>query len=166
MKRLERKDLDAVEDLLYREAAHLDARRWDDWLALFTDDCEYWLPAWNGEDELTSDPSRQVSLIYYNRRTRLEERVSRIRSGMSAASTPLPRTQHVVSNIQAQAGDGDALAAQACWQSNAYLFQATETLYGRYEYMLVRADGQLRIRRKKIVLINDVINTVLDIYHI
>lgn len=159
-------EMRAVEQLLYREASHLDARRWDEWLALFTEDCEYWLPAWTGEHELTTDPARQVSLIFYNRRARLEERVSRIKSGISAASTPLPRTQHMVSNILAQAGDDGALSVHACWQSHTYRFQATDTLYGRYEYTLVRDGTELRIHRKKIVLINDVISTVLDIYQI
>jgi 3-phenylpropionate/cinnamic acid dioxygenase small subunit len=163
---IDRNEISAVEQLLYREAAHLDARRWDDWLALFTEDCEYWLPAWTGEHELTSDPAKQVSLIFYNRRARLEERVSRIKSGISAASTPLPRTQHMVSNIQVEPGDGGALSVHACWQSQTYRFQETDTLYGRYEYTLVRSDAGLRIRRKKIVLVNDVINTALDIYQI
>lgn len=163
---VDRNDVAAAEQLLYREAAHLDAKRWTEWLSLFTEDCEYWLPAWTGDHELTSDPARQVSLIYYRRRARLEERVSRIRGGMSAASTPLPRTQHMVSNIQVEAADGGALSVHACWQSHTYRFQVTETLYGRYEYELVREAGAWRIRRKKIVLVNDVINTVLDIYQV
>jgi 3-phenylpropionate/cinnamic acid dioxygenase small subunit len=158
--------LDEVSDLLLREAAALDEARWDDWLELFTEDCEYWVPAWKNEHELTSDPARQISLIYYDRRARLEERVQRIRSGLSAASTPLPRTLHVVTNIRLGRAQGDSLEAHAHWQVHAYRFQATETLYGRYDYGLVRRDGQWRIRRKKIVLINDLINTVLDIYQV
>lgn len=156
----------SVQQLLYREAAHLDAQRWEDWLALFTEDCEYWLPAWTGEHELTSNPATQVSLIYFNRRARLEERVSRVKAGMSAASTPLPRTQHMVSNILVEPGEAASLRVHACWQAQTYRFQVTDTLYGRYEYTLVRDGTQLRIRRKKIILVNDVINTVLDFYQV
>ena len=158
--------LQQVSELLYREAALLDERRWDDWLALFTEDCEYWIPAWKNEHELTCDPSREVSLIYFNRRARLEERVSRIRSGQSAASMPLPRTQHVVTNVVVADVAADAVAVRANWQVHAYRHQATETLYGSYEYRLARSGDGWRIRRKKIVLVNDVINTVLDIYHV
>jgi len=158
--------LHEVQALLYREAAALDAKRWDEWLDLFTEDCVYWLPAWTGEHTLAQDPAREVSLIYYDRRARLEERVSRIKGGMSAASTPLPRTVHMVGNVVAEPAEGGALAVQACWQSHTYRFQSTDTLYGRYEYTLVRLGDALRMRRKKIALVNDVINTVLDIYQV
>src|SRR5207237_4759690 len=33
-----------VEDLLYREAELLDERRYEEWLDLFTDDVQYWMP--------------------------------------------------------------------------------------------------------------------------
>jgi 3-phenylpropionate/cinnamic acid dioxygenase small subunit len=155
--------LQEAAELLYREAACLDECRWDDWLAMFTEDCEFWIPAWKGEHELTSDPTREVSLVYYNRRARLEERVSRIRSGLSAASTPLPRTLHLVSNVRLGERRQQELAVLANWHVHSYRFQTTDTLYGRYEYGLVQHEGQWRIRRKKIVLVNDVINTVLDI---
>lgn len=148
-------------ELLYREAACLDERRWDDWLALFTGDCEFWIPAWKNGDQLTTDPSREISLIYHAGRTRLEERVSRVRSGQSAASTPLPRTVHCISNVHL---DGDTV--RAAWQCHAYRFHETDTLYGRYEYALAEVEGRWRIRRKKIVLVNDVINTVLDFYSV
>ena len=41
-------------ELLYHEAALLDERRFDEWLALFTDDALYWVP--QGED---GDPARR-----------------------------------------------------------------------------------------------------------
>ena len=158
--------LHSVSDLLYREGAYLDERRWDDWLALFTEDCEYWLPAWVGEHELTQDPKTEVSLIYYDRRSRLEDRIVRIRSGTSAASTPLPRTWHQVSNVRLGEREGDLLPVFAQWQAHSYRRHETASFYGRYEYRLVNMSGAWRIRRKKIVLINDVINTMLDIYNI
>ena len=33
-----------IEQLLYREAELLDARRYEDWLDLFTEDTRYWMP--------------------------------------------------------------------------------------------------------------------------
>jgi len=155
-----------VSDLLYREGAYLDEQRWDDWIALFTDDCEYWLPAWDGDHETTGDPKAEVSLIYYNRRSMLEDRIARIRSGLSAASTPLPRTWHLVGNVRVGEFEGEMLPVLAQWQSRAYKHQQTETFYGRCEYRLVSIEGAWRIRRKKITLINDVINTVLDVYNL
>jgi 3-phenylpropionate/cinnamic acid dioxygenase small subunit len=163
---MESSTLNQVSDLLYREAAALDEQRWDDWLALFTEDCEYWLPAWKGEHALVADPKTEVSMIYHDRRARLEDRILRIRTGTSAASTPLPRTWHSVTNIRLGEAEGDLLPVHAQWQANTYRFDHTDALYGRYEYRLAQVDGAWRIRRKKIVLINDMINTVLDVYQL
>ena len=33
-----------IEALIHREAGLLDDRRYDDWIALFTEDCRYWVP--------------------------------------------------------------------------------------------------------------------------
>ena len=54
---IDEKDLLAAgTELIEREAALIDERRWDEWLALFTPDCEYWMPAWKPDDTLTIRP--------------------------------------------------------------------------------------------------------------
>ncbi|MGK2942101.1 MAG: aromatic-ring-hydroxylating dioxygenase subunit beta, partial [Immundisolibacter sp.] len=58
--------LEQARRLLFDEAACLDQRRWDDWLALYTPDCEFWVPAWKSEDTPTGDPGGEVSLVYYD----------------------------------------------------------------------------------------------------
>lgn len=158
--------LHAVTELLYREGAYLDARRWDEWLALYTEDCEYWMPAWDSEHELTRDPRSEMSLIYYDSRIGLEERVVRIRSGLSAASTPLPRTVHMVTNVRLGERQGSEVIVHANWQTHALRQQESQTFYGHYEYRLRNVKDEWRIARKKIILLNDVITTALDIYHI
>ncbi len=52
-----------IEDFIYREARLMDEHRYDDWLALWTDDAVYWVPSNN--DEL--DPMQSVSIIYDDR---------------------------------------------------------------------------------------------------
>ncbi len=153
-------------DLLNREAAFLDEQRWDEWLALFEKDCEYWLMAWDSEHELAHDPKSEISMIYYDSRQGLEDRVLRIRSGLSAASTPLPRTCHLVSNVRLSEVSGDELEVHAKWQTHAFRHQQTETYYGSYEYRLRKAGENWIIARKKIVLLNDVLYTSVDIYNI
>jgi hypothetical protein len=56
--------LAAGTELLQREGAYLDEQRWDDWLALFVPDCEYWVPSWKDEQTLTGDPQTELSHIY------------------------------------------------------------------------------------------------------
>jgi 3-phenylpropionate/cinnamic acid dioxygenase small subunit len=155
-----------VADLLNREAAFLDEQRWDEWLALFEPDCEYWLMAWDSEHELARDPKTEISLIYYDSRAGLEDRVLRIRSGLSAAATPLPRTCHLPSNVRVAEVCGDELVVHAKWQTHAFRRQQTATYYGSYEYRLRKAGDDWRIARKKIVLLNDVLYTSVDIYNI
>jgi 3-phenylpropionate/cinnamic acid dioxygenase small subunit len=159
-------ELDQARELLFAEAACLDERRWDDWLALFTPDCEYWIPAWRDELTLVTDPAREISILYFKGRARLEERVSRITAGLSAASVPLPRTAHMVTNVRIVQRDDARLEVRANWQALACRFDQVSTLFGAYEYSLVRGADRWRIGRKKIILLNDVIDTVLDIYHV
>src|SRR5439155_10042637 len=52
-------------ELVHREARLLDEQRWDDWLALFVEDCEYWMPAWKADGTPTANPQAELSHIYY-----------------------------------------------------------------------------------------------------
>ncbi|WP_306790406.1 aromatic-ring-hydroxylating dioxygenase subunit beta, partial [Escherichia coli] len=70
------------------------------WLTCYADDASYWMPAWDDDDQLTEDPQSEISLIYYPDRGGLEDRVFRIKTERSGASTPEPRTSHMISNIE------------------------------------------------------------------
>jgi 3-phenylpropionate/cinnamic acid dioxygenase small subunit len=158
--------LPEIADFLYREALALDERRWDDWLALYTDDCEYWVPAWKSEDEQTDNPRRELSLIYYSQRSGLEDRVWRVRSGRSAASTVLPRTQHLIHNPRLLAA-GDERVDVACeWTVHQYLpkEKSVEIFFGRYRQTLVKVGDSWRIASKKIILLNDYLPAKIDFY--
>lgn len=157
-----------AEDLLYREALLLDRGEWDEWLTLYLEDCVYWMPAWRNETILTTDPDRELSLIYYNGRRNLEDRVWRARSGQSVASRPLPRVVHGVTNVLVEQTTGDETDVSASFTVHFHdvRSQRTHVFFGRYEYRLRAMDGALRIARKKILLLNDVVPTVVDFYSI
>ena len=90
-----------VEQFLYREARYLDDREFDKWLECYAPDAEFWMPAWDDDDTLVTDPQREISLIYYNNRGGLEDRVFRIKTDRSSAtSLPEPRTSHNISNVE------------------------------------------------------------------
>jgi benzoate/toluate 1,2-dioxygenase subunit beta len=155
-------------ELLYREALHLDERRWDDWLALYHADAEFWVPAWKSGDEPTADPATEISLIYTARRSELEDRVWRVRSGQSIASVPLPRTAHIVTNVLARAETGGAIAASSIWTTHVFNVKRREEhlFFARCEHLLVRVGADWRIRRRKAILLNDTLPTMLDFYTI
>lgn len=162
------KALAEASQLLYREAYYLDAQRWDEWLALFTEECEYWMPAWKGEHELTENPKREVSLIYYGTRAGLEDRVWRIRSGQSIASTPVPRTTHTVNNILVEDVSADSMTALSTWTAHCFFHKTnkSEVFFGDYRHSLCRTDAGWQIARKYVVLKNDYVPTMLDIYNV
>ena len=152
-------------DLLARLGLALDRQDWDSWLALYTPDCTYWVPAWTDEHETTQDPATQVSLIWHDNRWGLEERILRIRSRKSVTAMPLPRTQHYVSNVLAKAEGEREISGTASF-SVALLETRTNRVhqnFGRYEFRLRRDEGW-RISAMRAVLINDLVPTIMDFY--
>ncbi len=154
-------------ELLYREALHLDRQAWDAWLALYLPDAEFWVPAWKGEHQPTENPDRELSLFYYSSRRGLEERVIRVRSGKSVTTLPLPRTAHLVGNVIVEPmKTPEAIAAFSTWTVHLYhpKDHKQTVLFGRYEHHLRRTGDGWAIARKKVILLNDRIPTLLDFY--
>lgn len=157
----------AGRDVILREAMVLDEQRWDEWLALYTEDCEYWMPAWKADGTPTTNPQAELSHIYYASRAGLEDRIVRIRSGKSPASTPMPRTAHILGAVLPLAAPAaDRLRIRSSWVSHVYFPRSHEShaFFGHSEHELVLREGDWRIAKKKIVLQNDYIPTMLDIY--
>lgn len=156
-----------IEAFLYREARLLDTRRWQEWLDLYEPEASFWVPAWKSEHETTADPDTELSLVWCQPRSRLAERVQRALSGRSVAAIPLPRTQHMVSNVlvEGPAADG-CLSVHANFTVNVYnLKKKSELLFfGHSEYRLAPHGDGWRIRAKKCVLLNDCLPTLLDFY--
>lgn len=155
-------------ELVHREARLLDEQRWDDWLALYTEDCEYWMPAWKADGTLTGNPQTELSHIYYANRAGLEDRVVRIRSGKSAASTPMPRTVHLLGSVLPLESPAERLRLRlgSSWVTHVFFPRSREShaFFGHSEHELELRDGDWRIAKKKILLQNDYIPTMLDVY--
>ena len=157
-----------AEDLLYREALLLDRGDWEAWLELYHEDAVFWMPAWRDETRPTEDPDAELSLIYYRGRRHLEERVWRARSGLSVASSPLPRVVHSVTNVLVTRAEADEADVSASFAVHLHDVRAerSHVFFGRYEHRLRRGGAAWRIAMKKILLLNDVIPTVVDFYSI
>lgn len=153
-------------ELLHREALCLDKRRWEDWLALYTEDAVYWVPAFASDDEMTSDPDNQVSLMYMDR-AGLEARVFRLEDADSYANEPLPWTAHLVTNILVTGGGADAPEVSASWLVHSFRrADGAIARGGLYEYALRRVGKHLKIARKTTLVYDDCIEGPLDIYNI
>ncbi|MFG1351372.1 benzoate 1,2-dioxygenase small subunit [Xanthobacter autotrophicus] len=158
--------LEAARAFLYREARLLDDRAWDEWLTCYAPDATYWMPAWDDDDRLTEDPQSQISLIYYPDRDGLEDRIFRIKTERSGASTPEPRTSHNVTNVELLATRGDACDIRYNFYTLSHRYKVTDQFFGTVFATLRESDGQIVISSKKIVLKNDYIRQVIDIYHV
>lgn len=159
--------LEAGVELIQREAALLDEQKWDEWLALYAEDCAFWMPAWKSDGTLTTNPQSELSHIYYASRRGLEDRIVRIRSGKSPASTPMPRTAHLLSSIlPLEPPEKERMRLRSSWACHVVFLRTGENhaFFGRYEHELVLKGGAWRIAKKKILLQNDQIPTMLDIY--
>ncbi len=158
--------LEQVQAFLYREARLLDDRQWDDWLACYHPDAEFWMPSWDDDDQLTTDPQREISLIYYPSRAGLEDRVFRIKTERSAASMPEPRTGHNLHNIELLSQTAGELKLRFNWHTLSYRYKTTDSYFGTSHYTLDTTGPTPRIKRKHIVLKNDYIHHVVDVYHV
>lgn len=151
---------------LYREARLLDDRAWDAWLECYAPDVEYWMPAWTDDDTLTRDPHSEISLIYYPNRQGLEDRVYRLKTGRSSASTPEARTVHAISNVEILADQGTTVELRYNWHTLSHRMQQTSQFFGTAHCTLDMRGDAIRILKKMIVLKNDYIHQVVDIYHL
>lgn len=159
--------IEDARQFLYRETRYLDDRDWDAWLALYAPDVEYWMPARDDDDKLTEDPQTEISLIWYGHKGGLEDRVFRIRTERSSAtSLPEPRTSHNISNVEIVEQSGGLTELRYNWVTFSYRYKTVDTYFGTSFYTIDTSSGQPLIRRKKVVLKNDYIHHVVDIYHI
>ncbi|RZJ24842.1 MAG: aromatic-ring-hydroxylating dioxygenase subunit beta [Haliea sp.] len=155
-------------ELVALEAQLLDEQDWDAWLALYTEDAQFWVPMWKDEKTLTSDPQRELSFVWLQGRQYLEERVFRVASGRSVASNPVPRTAHLVAGSIATPDGEDGMAVKSAWSSHIYQHKEARliTYAGRYEHALAWTGEGFRIRRKKIILANDQLVSKVDFFYL
>jgi 3-phenylpropionate/cinnamic acid dioxygenase small subunit len=146
-------DRRVVADFLYREARLADESRYAEWLALWTDDGVYWVPA---TTDPGADPERHLSHIYDNR-SRIETRVKLLQTGVRHSQEPASLMRRVISNIEIEPAGGGELIAESNFILAEMAVQARRELHwwaGRATHRLRRVDGELRMSRKTVVLVN------------
>jgi len=155
-----------VRQFLYREARFLDDKEWENWLALYAPDVEFWMPSWDDDDELVTDPQTEISLIWYGNKGGLEDRVFRIGTERSSAtSLPEPRTSHNITNVEILDQAASECRLRFNWVTYSYRYKTTDVYFGTSFYTL-DTSGPEPLIKKKVVLKNDYIHHVIDIYHI
>ena len=159
-------DHQAIQAFLYGEARALDEKRWDDWLACYAPDVEFFMPSWDDDDALTTNPLNEVSLIYYPSKQGLEDRVFRIKTERSSATMPDTRTGHAINNVEVLEQDGEHCKVTFNWVTHSFRYDTVDVYFGTSQYTLDTSGEKPLIKRKYVVLKNDLVHHMLDVYHI
>ena len=140
-----------AESFLYREASLLDAGRYDEWVDLFAADGIYWVPSRVGQ----TDPYNVASIIFEDRPL-LEMRVRRLQHPRAYVMLPESRTTHHITNIELLPADGSGadLVVVAALMLAEYRDNSHRNFSGRLRYALKRDGDRLKIRSKRVDLLD------------
>jgi 3-phenylpropionate/cinnamic acid dioxygenase small subunit len=144
-------DREPFECFLIHEAQLLDQRRFRDWMALFTEDGTYWVPAVPNQES----PFNQASL-FYDDRDLMKTRVDRLEHPRLHVQTPPSRTAHLIGNTMVEQADeakGEYLVGSTVIMVE-YRDDAQRVFAGQQRHRLRRDGASFRIVQKRVDLIN------------
>jgi Ring hydroxylating beta subunit len=159
-------------EFVYREARLLDEKHFDAWYELFTDDARYWMPLTRGQPD-----GRTHTSLFYEDKLLLKVRIERLRHPNAFSQQQPSFCQHVLQQPALErAGDSAAgfpvtatgfpvtatglpLNADDFLMRTPFIYVETQLdtqilLAGITYHHLTFIDGALRIRMKKIELLN------------
>jgi len=138
----------AAVEFLHKEARLADEARYAEWLALWTDDAVYWVPA---TTDLGADPDTHLSHIYDNR-GRLETRIKLLQTGYRYSQEPPSLMRRLISNIEVQTADDGEVVAESNFILAGLARQAKREMHwwaGRTTHRLRQVGGQLKMCRRR-----------------
>ena len=145
-------DDDALAAFVAREAHLVDARRYDEWLALFAADGRYWVPL-QGADQADADTHNSLA---FEDRLLLALRIERLKDPRAHSQHPPSRGQHVLQRSTVLERD-DRQGRYALHTPFVYVEARGGTqivLSGSVRHRLIRSDAGLRIVLKRVDLLD------------
>ena len=141
-----------LQAFIFHEARLLDERRWDEWLALFTEDGRYWVPLQGGAQ---ADDGAHNSIADENRLL-LSLRIERLKNPRAHSQHPASSCQHVLQQPTLERSDPDTGLYEL---RSPFVYTEARgadrvVLTGCYRHQLVCLEGALRIRLKRVDLLN------------
>lgn len=144
-----------LEDFLYLEAALLDDWRLEEWLALFVEGAQYWVPTAGSAEDV--DPSNSLFYVaddYF----RLTQRIARLGKRTAHVEFPHSRCRRIVTNVRILEGSDEAFKATSNFVTYRSKGGVTETYLGHHLYELCLVSDEIRITKKISFLDTDNIN--------
>lgn len=137
-----------ITTLVQHEARLIDEGRYDEWLALFTDDGRYWVPAHADQVEQQGEASIALEDPFL-----LRLRIDRLRHPQAHSQQPASRALHLLQATVITGGQSPD------WQTRTPFLYFEQRgphqiqLPGTATHHLSRIDGTLRIRMKRVDLL-------------
>jgi len=140
----------AVEQFLYRQAEILDAKRWEEYIDLFSNDGVYWMPADPADKHWDGIPS-----IFAEDRNLMTVRMKRVLHPDAWSQRPLWGTNHVVGNVivEKETPNGDVVV-----RSRFHMMELRRDnvrhFAGSYLHHLKKTAGGYRIKQQRVDMTN------------
>ena len=142
---------EALAAFVYREARLIDEKRLDEWYELFTPDALYWMPLTRGQPQGEGHTS-----LFYEDKFLLKLRIERLQGANPYSQHQPSFCQHVLQCPQVLSVDEQAneFVLHTPFMYAESRLDDQFVLAGAAIHHLTLADGVLRIKRKKIELLN------------
>lgn len=138
-------------DFVVREARLLDAKRYDEWNALFTEDAIYWIPAAPGQE----DGVTHISHMYEDKLLR-DLRIERLKSPRAYSQQPPSRCHHLLQMPTVESRD--AATSRFVVRTEFHYTEAQgddmQFYVGTCTHHLAVVDGALKMTLKRVDLLN------------
>lgn len=140
-----------AEDFLFHEVELLDEWRLPEWAELYTEDATYEVTSPNTVDPVHADPNTTLFLIS-DRIDRIRGRANRLMKKTAHAEYPRSKTRHLVTNVRVLGESEGGTQVRANFAVFRTKEDTTTIFMGDCFYTIVRAEGGLKIRRKRAIL--------------
>ncbi|MHC3823579.1 aromatic-ring-hydroxylating dioxygenase subunit beta [Pseudomonas sp. S2_B10] len=141
--------LQEVTAFIWQEGDMLDHGEYENWLGRWTEKGVYVIPI----DPKETDFENTLNYAYDDHHMRLL-RVQRLVGGESISTSPQPRTVRTLSRIRVLADDGASVTVRCAQNVREFRKESLKHYSADVVYELVRYEGQFKLHRKVISLIN------------
>ena len=141
----------SVEQFLYQQSELLDAKRWQDYIDLFTDEGVYWMPANADQEHWEGVPS-----IFIEDKNTMTIRMKRVLHPEAWSQAPIWETNHIVGNVVIQdiSTEGD-IVVRSRFQMIELRREDVRHFAGRYLHVLKKnQNNSYLIEKQRVDMFN------------
>lgn len=138
-----------IQVLLTQQAVMLDARRWNQWMELFTEDGVYWMPAAPEQTDWASQPS-----IFAEDRLLMEVRANRLMHPNAWSQAAQWATHHLLGAVIVEQAAADSVSTYTPFQMMEVRRDRVRHFGGSYRHHLIKQAGQWKVRLQRVDMFN------------